>query len=276
MFCSRQGTRNRGIGQAAESMWEDFMLARLIALIALIFALPASAVVLNLNTGAAGSAWTVTQTSGTNNGFGIGTPSSAVVLTGTLPFAPNLPGFEAFAWANPFGGAVWVGQLSTDGQFSNGGSITCGSPCGATAGNYVYSYTFDGSLGGSLVLSGFTGDNGVRALRVEQANNGVLYDCTSGGPGILCAGTQTSVTASTGTLSLNAVGGGVVTISALVQNLDGPGRNPSGFILAGTANVNDVAAVVPEPASWAMMLGGFALLGGALRGRTRAVARLAA
>lgn len=222
----------------------------------------------NLNTGAAGSLWQVTQTSGTNNGLGIGTTASAVVLTGTLPFAANLPGFEAFAWVNPFGGAVWVGQLATDGQFTNGGSITCGVPCGAQAGLYTYTYSFDAALGGDMVLSGFTGDNGVRSLSVMQANNGTLYSCTAGGPGVLCAGTQSAITASTGVLSLAAVAGGTVVITAVVENLNGPGRNPSGFILAGSARLNDATpGQLPEPSSLALVGLAVAALWGARRQR---------
>jgi hypothetical protein len=236
-----------------------------IAMMMTLAAVPANAVVMNLNTGTA--AWTVTQESGTDNGLGIGSTNAAVVLVGTLPFAANLPGFEAFAWANPFGGAVWIGQLGTDGQFSNGGSITCGSPCGATTGYYRYDLSFDASFGGSLNLAGFTADNGVRSLTVSQASVGTLYSCTAGGPGTLCAATQTAITAATGNLALSAVPGGQVTISALVQNFDGPGRNPSGFILAGSALLNDRPNTVPEPAAWAMLIMGFGLTGAAMRRR---------
>jgi hypothetical protein len=243
------------------------MRRSVIAVFAALLAMPVQAATINLNTGTA--AWQVTQTSGTDNGPGIGNAGAAVVLTGTLPFAANLPGFEAFAWANPFGGAVWVGQLATDGQFSNGGSITCGSPCGAAAGFYEYSLSFDASLGGSMILNGFTADNGVRALSVSQANVGTLYSCTVGGPGTLCAGTQTQITLSTGNLLLSAVPGGIVTISATVENLNGPGRNPSGFILSGGAELfgRPGNGVVPEPASWAMMIAGFGLTGAAMRRR---------
>lgn len=230
----------------------------------------ASAAVISLNTGTA--AWTVTQTSGTDNGLGIGNTTGSVVLTGTLPFAANLPGFEAFSWVNPFGGAVWVGQLPTDGTFTNGGSIICGNPCGATAGLYSYSYSFDASLGGSMTLSGFTADNRVSSLNVVQANNGNLYSCTVGGPGTLCAATANSITDSTGALTLDAVAGGIVTITAVVQNMDGPGRNPSGFILAGSANLNEtVANDVPEPSTMALLLAGTTILG--LRARRRARVR---
>lgn len=227
-----------------------------LALLACVAAVSVSAGTVNLNTGTAG--WQVVQTSGTNNGPGIGNSGSAVILTGDLPFAANLPGFEAFAWANPFSGAAWIGQLATDGQFTNGGSITCGSPCGATAGLYSYSFSFDASLGGSMILSGFTADNFVQSLSVVQANNGTLYTytCTPGGGCPYAAGDLVA----TSTLTLAAVSGGVVTISATVQNLDGPGRNPSGFIASGSATLND-ASPVPEPSTFALLgITGVALL----------------
>ena len=223
----------------------------------------ASADVVNLNTGAPGSGWTVQQTSGSSNTGGpLNATSAAVALTGTLPLAVNLPGFEAFAWANPFGGAAWVGQLATDGQFSNGASITCGSPCGALAGDYLYTTSFAAQAGGSLALTGFTADNGVRSLSVTQGAT-TLYSCTFGGPGTLCAGTQSTVTAGTGTLLFSA--GSDVTIAASVQNLDGPGRNPSGFILAGNAQVT----AVPEAGTAAMWVAGLIGLAGVLRRRAR-------
>lgn len=246
------------------------MLRHVIAVSAVLAALPAEAAIIDLNTGTA--AWQVVQNTGPAiNGPAMGVSGPAVVLTGTLPFAANLPGFEAFAWVNPFGGAVWIGQLATDGQFSNGGSITCGSPCGAVGGTYTYSLSFDASMGGSMYINGFTADNGVRALSVTQANIGTLYSCTVAGPGPLCASTQNSITPATGLLALSAVPGGIVTISALVENLDGPGRNPSGFILSGVAEVFN-RSIVPEPASWAMLITGFGLVGAVMRRRAAAAA----
>ena len=104
-----------------------------------------SAATFNLNTGAAGSLWEVTQTSGNPNGPALNALSPAAVLTGTLPFASSFATPVFFSWADPFGGAVWIGQLATDGQFSDPGrGIVCGTPCGATQGVYTYTYTFNG------------------------------------------------------------------------------------------------------------------------------------
>ena len=184
------------------------------------------------------------------------------MLTGSLPLAVNLPGLEAFAWVDPFAGAAWVGQLATDGNFSNGSTIVCGSPCGATGGNYVYTNSFAAEAGGSLVLTGFTADNGVRSLQVTQGAT-VLYGCTAAGPGTLCAATQSQITASTGVLNFGA--GSNISITATAQNLDGPGRNPSGFILAGSAQVT----AVPEASTAALWLTGLAGIALAVRRRPR-------
>ncbi len=239
-------------------------MKKLILLVLPFFAMTLSASTIDLNTGAFGSLWTVTQVSGADNGLGLNNTTGAVVLTGTLPFTANVPEigiYPVYRWANPFGGAVWVGQLATDGQFPNGGSIPCGNPCGAEPATYIYQLVFDASQGGTMVLSGFTGDNGLRVFSVFQANNGWLYSCQDSPPGLLCAaGTSSQVTASTGTLTLKAGSGGVVTILGTVQNVDGfAGRNPSGFILAGSATLNDASAV-PEPSTYVMLgLGGLAI-----------------
>lgn len=54
----------------------------------------------------------------------------------------------------------------------------------------------------------------------------------------------------------------------------------SGFDLTGFAqgsvSVDNIVAVVPEPASWAMMIGGMGLAGGTLRRRQRTLATVAA
>lgn len=53
------------------------------------------------------------------------------------------------------------------------------------------------------------------------------------------------------------------------EELDDPSVEPDGRYLSGTVRVEyePVAAPVPEPATWAMMIGGFGLVGGAMRRR---------
>lgn len=221
-----------------------------------------SAAPLNLNTGTAN--WQVTQTSGpSNNGAALNTTTNATILTGSLAFLPNMLGFEVYSWINPVNGAMWVGQLASDGNFSNGTTVTCGSICGATGGFYTYTLTFNGGLGGSFLLSAFTGDNTIRSLRVT-ASNGTLYSCSIGGPGPLCPATQ-NTSASSGVLTYAA--GGTVTITAVVENIDGPGRNPSGFFLAGSGSSIDPTPT-PEPSTYAMLgIGCLAILGSRLARR---------
>jgi hypothetical protein len=55
-------------------------------------------------------------------------------------------------------------------------------------------------------------------------------------------------------------------VTLTVTGLDGGSRSLSAYAQVGTG-----AGAVPEPASWAMMLGGFGLVGGAMRRRKAAV-----
>ncbi len=47
-----------------------------------------------------------------------------------------------------------------------------------------------------------------------------------------------------------------------------PRANSSGFVQFDNIQLRDVAAAVPEPATWALMLAGFGLVGGAMRRRS--------
>ena len=74
--------------------------------------------------------------------------------------------------------------------------------------------------------------------------------------------------------SLNDLGSynpnGVWQLYILNQPPGGAGTLSGGFSLAFT--VGGAAAVVPEPANWALMIAGFGLIGGALRARRRETA----
>lgn len=208
-----------------------------------------------LNTGTAD--WKVTQSSGpSNNGQAVNTTSTAVVLTGELPFASNMPGFEQYSWASPIDGAQWIGQMVTDGNFDPGtgcNSAASTSTCGAAAGTYVYTLTIRAGFGGSFTLSSFTGDNGITSLTVTQGS-GTLYACdqvdNNGTPN--CAPTQ-HTTVSSGLIHYWS--GDDVVITAVAANHVFESRNPSGFMLAGSGFANDI----PEPSTYAMFA--VALLG---------------
>jgi hypothetical protein len=51
-----------------------------------------------------------------------------------------------------------------------------------------------------------------------------------------------------------------------------PTTNSSGFVQFDNVALSDVSAAVPEPASWAVMVAGFGMAGGALRRRSRVAA----
>jgi PEP-CTERM motif len=212
---------------------------------------------INLNTGTA--AWRVTQTSGTsNNGGGLDTETNAVILTGGLPFAANLPGNEQFAWASP-GTAAWIGQSVTDGNFNPGPGCNSAAPtttCGAMAGTYVFTLTITGAWGGSFTLTNFTADNRLSSLTVTQGET-TLYACdqiANATPN--CAASQ-STTASSG-LIVYAAGTNVVIRATAVNDVFGS-RNPMGFMLQGSGTANEDP--LPEPSTYAMFgLGAVALL----------------
>jgi hypothetical protein len=208
-----------------------------------------------LNTGAAD--WKVTQISGpSNNGQPVNTTSTAVVLTGDLPFASNMPGFEQYSWASPIEGAQWIGQMATDGNFDPGTGCNSAAPtstCGATAGVYVYTLTISAGFGGSFTLSSFTGDNGITSLTVTQGA-ATLYACdqidNNGVPN--CAPSQ-HTTVSSGLIHYWS--GADIVITAVAVNDVFEVRNPSGFVLSGSGFANDI----PEPSTYAMLV--FAAIG---------------
>ncbi len=67
--------------------------------------------------------------------------------------------------------------------------------------------------------------------------------------------------------------GGDVVFGGTVENpIFTPGTyNFPGFFSSGTLTISALGGAVPEPASWALMIGGFALAGGTLRRRNAAV-----
>jgi len=92
----------------------------------------------------------------------------------------------------------------------------------------------------------------------------VTIDYVPDGAEIASAYAISQITSSDGTIVLDPYAGGT--------SFYGDSRNP-GAVFADRSDIGfrsfvDVTAV-PEPASWALMIGGFALAGGTLRGRRR-------
>jgi hypothetical protein len=72
-----------------------------------------------------------------------------------------------------------------------------------------------------------------------------------------------------GLTSFSFNSGFVAGVNTLTFNVVDTGGAPSGLLVSGLHGTADLAGSVPEPASWAMMLGGFGLVGGAMRGRRK-------
>jgi len=174
---------------------------------------------------------------------------------------------------------------------------------GAPAG-YTLFDDFDGSAGQALVTGsnfGFpTGDHPSQSLSVPGDDTPYLavYGGGTGNINFTGAGdvrsfsfdystvdtyntltihyTSGADTVYTGTQILNGLPTGVTSGSITVN---GDGRLITGLTLGTTENAFEVdnlavssgIAAVPEPASWALMLGGFGLVGGAMRSRKRTV-----
>ncbi len=80
-------------------------------------------------------------------------------------------------------------------------------------------------------------------------------------------------TAGVNEYNLFSDGAGVYQLYRAIPN--GSGGNQWQNVSTGTFTVNSVSSPAPEPASWAMMLGGFGAIGGALRRRQAANLRFA-
>jgi PEP-CTERM motif len=239
------------------------------AAVSMLAAVPSFAV--SIGTGVTGVNWQLSQQSGPQNvaSLSLGTISSAVVLTGGLPL---LTVFPSGGWFVPTGGASWVGQAVTDGNYettpgncnSAAATTTCGAAAGATFAQYVYAYSLNsGATGGALNFY-FTADNtvttaqsGFNALEV-RVNGSVVYSGS--------ALNQSSVTTVS---NLVVAANSVIQISAVVRNntlsATATDRNPSGFLLSGSFDPGAVTGT-PEPSTYAMLgLGGLAMIAARLR-----------
>ena len=128
----------------------------------------------------------------------------------------------------------------------------------STDGIYTYTTTFSlaGYQVGTAALSGqFASDNTVDAITLNGnviTGSGGSYDAYQ-----------------TFSATPNSFVAGLNTLTFTVRNFaNGSGSNPTGLRVDATAT----AAVVPEPATWALFVGGFGVVGFATRRRARTVA----
>ena len=164
--------------------------------------------------------------------------------------------------ADPIPG--WVSSGVANGQFQPGSS----------SGNFTYfdyipdgvtvAYTNNGSIAQTVAATAIAGHT-----YVLQADFGVRHDISNPGFMVLSVGNGTSLAAgtlpvpgswSTFTASYTALAGdagGAITISFDTLGSQGDFDN---------VRLSDTTAV-PEPASWALMIVGFGLVGGAVRRR---------
>jgi hypothetical protein len=215
-------------------------IATIAALAAIATTSAADAAVFSISTGSA--AWQVRQTAGaSNNGAALGTTTNAVVLAGALPSV----------WIAAPAGSAWVGQRPEDGQFQNGSNSD-----GATDGSYEYTLSWNPGGGGSFSFD-FAGDNTISSLTVTQ------------GPSTLFSFAGSSITMfssliNTGVIAFGAIGDVIVTATLINAPGGAQSRNPSGFLVNGSANVDDATAV-PLPASAALLPLGIACFAAAAR-----------
>lgn len=192
-----------------------------------------------------------------------------------------LAAVAAVAMAGPASAAVITLQSITNngpGNFTFNYQGTLGPDEGVRAGDRLIIFDFRGYIAGSV----FSNLNNVTAT-VENSSNGVIITpgqsddpnipnlvFTYVGPDFQTSGGPFAA------IDFNGIGarstfGGTVFDAFFTQTTK---NNPPAEAMTAAFQVGTVrvpAAAVPEPTSWALMLGGFGLLGAAARRRTRAV-----
>ena len=190
--------------------------------------------------------------------FGAGAPASAAVLLsepGVSQFRPSPGSYSYFFDATEEGAGTisfgLVGRGTIDGQ---------GAVCGAN----LCDDTFTLILNGNDLFQGRFRMGGEGVDLVLFAPNGAAVSATSGALG----------EGGTASLSLPAIfRQGQNSLTFVYTGID-QGMDDEAWAISNLL-VRDNMAVVPEPATWAMMITGFGLAGAALRRRSARLGQLA-
>jgi hypothetical protein len=182
---------------------------------------------------------------------------NAAVTTGTVQEENWLLNGSARPWNSTSINRAWLANTSVSRWMtpaSNGNQSF--NP--TVEGFYTYSLTFD--LGkfvpGTAAFNGrFAADNTVTSILLNGSQ------ITQAGLGSF--NLWTNFSASSGFV------GGLNTLSFRVRNFAGGGTNPTGLRVEILGSAYEP---VPEPASWMMLISGFAVVGAALRRRRKTLA----
>ena len=184
---------------------------------------------------------------------------SALAMGGvSAAAAADLTGTKAtITWLYPDGGTTYEAQTVTVGA---GAEVTC--PGGLTGGGlcdgFVVLSNFD--LGSNTISLNITGRS---SFFSTAAFNGYEFS------GLAAGGVWTGYTLSTNFVGLDA-SRVQFTPDALFVNMQGINA-ATGDTFTFTLTPGNANGGVPEPASWALMIGGFGLAGAALRRRRSVV-----
>ena len=202
------------------------------------------------------------------SGLGVSAPASAVIYD--IP-AASASGIEVTLAAGQYL-IKWVG-IADGGAYNAAGGISVSGAGGA--------------VGFSNAFTGFNPADNPANFNLDIFTTGTVYASEAASLAAYTAGTGISrnfiqivnglpVLASFGTNGLlpfpwigNLASGG--TARLIVLDSDGTRTNNTGGV---SLSIELIQAAVPEPASWAMMLVGFGMAGGALRRRKRQTLRV--
>lgn len=184
---------------------------------------------------------------------------SALALGGvSAAAAADLTGTNAtITWLYPDGATTFRAQTVTVGA---GAEVTCpgGGAGGGLCDGFIVASNFD--LGSNTISLNITGGSSSYA---PTAFNGYEFS------GLAAGGVWTGYTLSTNFVGLDA-SRVQFTPDALFVNMQGIAA-ATGDTFTFTLTQGNANGGVPEPASWALMIGGFGLAGAALRRRRAAV-----